>query len=249
VFNKSHSEEGAELAANTDFSDLDETSENRALQPDLEETGRNAALDDDEENADTGLHERFDMDELLAATSEMPALDEETGKNPALLDELGNTDADVDFDTSLLDATGQAQVLTGDFPGDANRSLRDDEKTMLAPAFDNDAETMPASLDDRDEGAEDYAATAALSGKDIDVDFDFAETKALPKEAFNRNAFGKDGNGEMMLDRTDLDLDLEDMTSAMRFSEGDTVDQPRHDATDEQRLEGRGGHNLVDLDV
>jgi pilus assembly protein FimV len=250
-FNEGHLEDGDELAANTDFSDLDETSENRALQPDLEETGRNAALEDDDENADTGLHVRFDEDELLGATSEMPALDEETGKNPALLDELGNTDVDVDIDTSLLDATGQTQVLSGDFSvdttGDAGKSLEDDEKTMLAPAFDNDAETMLASLDDLDEDDEDYAATAALSGKE--VDFDFAKTEALPKDAFDRNASADDETGEMPVGSTDLDLDLDDLTSALRFSEGDTVDQPREDATVEQRLEGRGDHNLVDLDV
>ena len=250
-FNETHLEDGDELAANTDFTDVDETAENRALQPDLEETGRNAALDDDEDTADTGLHERFDADELLAATSEMPALDEETGKNPALLDELGNTDVDVNIDSSLLDATGQTQVLTGDLAvettGRSERPLRDDEKTMLSPAFDNDAETMLASLDDGDD--EDYAATAALSGKDVGTDFDFAKTEALPKDAFSRNAFADDETGEMPVGSTDLDLDLDDLTSALRFSEGDTVDQPRDDATVEQRLEGRGGHNLVDLDV
>src|SRR5690606_31116882 len=251
-FNEGHLDDGDELAANTDFSDLDETSENRALQPDLEATGRNTALDDDDENADTGLHERFDADELLSATSEMPALDEETGKNPALLDELGNTDIEVDLDTSLLDATGHTQVLSDDISvdttGDAGAPLKDDEKTMLAPALDSDAETMLASLGDLDD-EEDYAATAALSGKDIDVDFDFAKTEALPKDAFNRDASADDETGEMPIGSTDLDLDLDDLTSALRFSEGDTVDQPREDATIEQRLEGRGDHNLVDLDV
>src|SRR5690606_39725783 len=88
----------------------------------------------------------------------------------ALLDELGNTDIEVDLDTSLLDATGHTQVLSDDFSvdttGDAGAPLKDDEKTMLAPALDSDAETMLASLGDLDD-EEDYAATAALSGKDI----------------------------------------------------------------------------------
>jgi pilus assembly protein FimV len=239
-----------EMAANTDFSDLDETSENRALQPDLDETGRNAALEDDEDDADTGLHERFDLDDLLGATSEMPTLDEETGKNPALRDgdELGSTDVDLDIDSSLLEATGQTQVLRGDFldsPG-REKPLGDDDKTMLSPAFDDDAQTMLASLDDPDE---DYAATTALSGKDIDIDFDFAKTEALPKEAFNHGASADDETGEMPIGSTDVDLDLDDLTSALRFSEGDTVDQPRDEATVEQRLEGRGDHNLVDLDI
>jgi pilus assembly protein FimV len=52
----------------------------------------------------------------------------------------------------------------------------------------------------------------------------------------------------MPVGTTDLDLDLDDLTHALRFSEGDTVDQPRDDATIEQRLGGRD-HNLVDLDV
>ena len=38
---------------------------------------------------------------------------------------------------------------------------------------------------------------------------------------------------------------LDDLTSALRFSQGDTVDQPRDDATVEQRLEGRGGTWVV----
>jgi pilus assembly protein FimV len=234
-----------DAAANADFSDLDETSENRAMQPDLDPTGRNAAFGDDDETAETGRHERFDPDDLLGATSEMPALDEDTGKNPAVRDDDDGTDVDVDFDASLLDATGQTQVLGDDMlAGRGRKPLRDDEKTMLSPAFDDDAETMLASIDDDDD---DYAATAALSGKDVATDFDFAKTEALPKDTFNRNA-STDETGEMPVGTTDLDLDLDDLTHALRFSEGDTVDQPRDDATIEQRLGGRD-HNLVDLDV
>jgi pilus assembly protein FimV len=228
-----------ELAANTDFSDIDETSERRALQPDMDDTGRNAGLPDDDEDADTGVHERFDMDDATGATSEMPALDDETGKNPAVLD---STDADIDFDSSLLDATGHTQIL-GDAFDATGKDIEDDDKTMLSRAFDDNAETMLASIDE-----EEYAATAALTGKDVDDDFDFAKTEALPKDAFGRNASADEETGEMPVGSTDLDLDLDDLTSALRFSEGDTVDQPRDDATIEQRLEGRD-HNLVDLDV
>jgi pilus assembly protein FimV len=231
-----------EFAANTDFSDFDETSESSALRTGLDETGRNTGLPDDDENADTGRHERFDLDDATGATGEMPVLDEETGKNPALRDELDKTDADVDFDSSLLDATGHTQILGDDYFGKAGKGVADDDKTTSSPAFDDDAETLLASADD-----EGYTATAALSGKDVGGDFDFAKTEALPKDTFNRNASADDETGEMPIGSTDLDLDLDDLTSALRFSEGDTVDQPRDDATIEQRLSGRD-HNLVDLD-
>jgi pilus assembly protein FimV len=227
-----------ELAANTDFSDIDETSESRALQ--MDDTGRNTGLLDNDEDADTGVHESVDMDDTTDATSEMPALDEETGKNPALLD---STDVELDFDTSLLDATGHTQILSDDYFDETGKDIEDDDKTKLSPAFDDNAETMLASIDE-----EDYAATAALTGKDVGGDFDFAKTEALPKDAFGRNGAADEETGEMPVGSTDLDLDLDDLTSALRFSEGDTVDQPRDDPTVEQRLEGRD-HNLVDLDV
>jgi len=225
-----------ELAANTDFSDIDDTREAGTLQSDLDETGRNTGLLDDED-ADTGVHERVDMDDA-GATSEMPALDEETGRNPAL-----ETDADVDFASDLLDATGHTEVLTDDYFSKTEKDIEDDDKTMLAPAFDDKAETMLGSSDE-----EDYSETAALTGKDTGGDFDFAKTEALPKDAFRTNNSGDDETGEMPIGSTDLDLDLDDLTSALRFSEGDTVDQPRDDATIEQRVSGRD-HNLVDLDV
>jgi pilus assembly protein FimV len=237
-----------ELAANTDFSDFDVTSESSALRPELDDTGRNIGLPGDDENADTGFDERFDMDDMddaAGATSEMPVLDEETGKNPAWRDELDKTDADVDFDSTLLDATGHTQVLGDDYFGKSGKNgkgVEDDDRTTLSPEFDDDAQTLLASADD-----EDYTRTAALSGKDVGGDFDFAKTEALPKDTFDRNASADDETGEMPIGSTDLDLDLDDLTSALRYSEGDTVDQPRDDATIEQRLSGRD-HNLIDLD-
>jgi pilus assembly protein FimV len=154
----------------------------------------------------------------------------------------------LDIDSSLLDATGQTQVLDDDFlPGTRKRG-RDDEKTRRSAAIDDDAETLLASFDDP--GDEGYAATAALSGRDLDVDFDFAKTEALPKTAFRRDT-SADETGEMPAAGTDVDLDLDDLTSALRFSEGDTVDQQRDDKTVEQRLPKRAGrdHEFIDLDV
>jgi pilus assembly protein FimV len=251
-------DDGDEDAIDLDLSDLDQTSENKALQPDLEVdvTGRNPALDDEDESSSTGLHERFDAAEDEGATSEMPALEEVTGKNPAVSEldeagELGSTDVDIDFDIGLLDATGQTQILSGDFTsGDAAAPLEDDEKTVQSPAFDDDAETLLASTEGVDGDADDepYQATAALNAADVDVDFDFAKTEALPKDTFSKD--DADDTAQVPVGSTDLDVDLDDLTSALRFSEGDTVDQPRDDATVEQPLASGVGkdHQFIDLD-
>ena len=179
----------------TDFPDIDATSENRALQPDSDEaTGRNRNID-------------FDVD----ATGEMPLFDESTGKNPAV---PGVDETDAEIDASLLDATGQTQVLSDDFGVFGKDG--DDDATMLAPLDDDEA--------------------AALF--DGDVDFDFAETEALPKDTFARGS-ESDETGEMP--NPDVDLDLDDLTAALRISEGDTVDQPRDDETVERPRPGAGG--------
>ena len=59
--------------------------------------------------------------------------------------------------------------------------------------------------------------------------------EALPPEAFTGNA-SLDETGEMpAVAQTDVDLDLDDLTAALAVSEvGDTVEQPRDDATVEQ---------------
>ena len=77
---------------------------------------------------------------------------------------------------------------------------------------------MLASLDDEDEG-----------------EFDFAKTEALPPEVFTGSA-NLDETGELpAVASTDVDLDLDDLTAALKVSEqGDTIEQPRDDATVEQ---------------
>lgn len=194
------------------YSDLDPTAESGALaaNDDDDATGRNLGPGDD-----------LDVDEALAATGEMPALDDATGRNPALQDfEPSDTDVDLDIESTLLDATGQTQVLKDD-------QLGDDDQTMLA------------SPD------EDYEATAALSDDDLDTDFDFAKTEALPKTAYDDS---DDETGEMpKFSSEDMDLDLDDLTAALRISDGDTVDQPRDDATVERpQIRSR---DVVDLDL
>jgi len=107
---------------------------------------------------------------------------------------------------------------------DLDSSIGDDDATMLAPGYGDEdtevsgeAETMLAPMDEDDD------------------DFDFAKTEALPPEAFTSNA-SLDETGEMpAVARTDVDLDLDDLTAALAVSDvGDTVEQPRDDATVEQ---------------
>ena len=191
--------------------DLDATGRLEALVDDLSEvTGKNPEVDLDS----TGLQEALGGDE--------------TGVNEAL-SETGFSEA---LDESLLDATGVTQVLSADLAvettTDADADIAAEEATMLATGLgddtveDNladDAETMLASLDDDDPGS----------------DFDFAKTEALPKDAFTGD-MNLDETGEMpAVASTDVELDLDDLTAALQVSEsGDTVEQPRDDATVEQ---------------
>jgi pilus assembly protein FimV len=201
---------------------------------DLDSTGKmeqlaGAGLEDaiGDSAAVTGKNLEIDPD----ATGLQEALDgaEDTGINEALSD-TGLHEPD----DSLLDATGVTQVLSADLAvetttdaeGDAQA---EDEATMLATtlgtepldeSLPDDAETLLASLDDDETGAS---------------DFDFAKTEALPKDAFT-GEMNMDETGEMpAVASTDVELDLDDLTAALEVSDGgDTVEQPRDDATVEQ---------------
>ncbi|HEY5643765.1 MAG TPA: FimV/HubP family polar landmark protein [Woeseiaceae bacterium] len=178
------------------------------LEIDIDATGRRQALDID----DTGIGEGLDFDDL--DSTGMRLAPDETGRMP-MLDVERETDASIDAD--LLDATGHTQVLSEDF-------LADDEATMLGgddeeDALPDDAETLLASLDDDDE----------------EDDFDFAKTEALPANAFTGNSNLDETNEMPAVAETDLDLDLEDLTAALRRTDGgDTAEYPRDDATVEQ---------------
>ena len=193
-------------ALDLDIEDPEATGRNRAL-GDADATGTNEAID----SSATGVHSAFDLDRTLAETGELPALD------------AGDDGDDVDFDASLLDATGQTQILPEDFAVETGtgtnieRALADDEATMMAPSIADDAETLLAPLDD-EEGP---------------GDFDFAKTEALPDEAYSGNS--TDAPAATPPGSTDMDLDLDDLTAALKLSaEGDTVNQVRDDATVEQ---------------
>ena len=236
------------------LSDLDDTSESMSLNmDDLEATGRNQLLTDPDATgtnevlsvADTGLHDSLDIDEALAATSEVPGLTD-TASSRALPDEPMEDESDLGIDATLLDATGQTQILPDDFAVETGtgrnieRALADDEATMLAKSpldseLADDAETMLASLDD------DEPTSAG--------DFDFAKTEALPKDVFTGD-LADDATGEMPAlapGSTDMDLDLDDLTAALQISAaGDTVNQVRDDATVEQPRPNAG--NIADFD-
>jgi pilus assembly protein FimV len=83
--------------------------------------------------------------------------------------------------------------------------LSDEEATMLAP-MDEDGE-----------------------------DFDFARTEALPPEVFLGETDAEETGEIPAVAGTDVDLDLDDLTAALKVSgAGDTIDQVRDDATVEQ---------------
>jgi pilus assembly protein FimV len=210
-------------------------------------TGSHAAMDEIAATDSTGIHEGLDISDALLGTSETSVSSTDvTGRNPLLGDYSVPSGDDPEGETSLLDATGQTQVLSEDFAvdttGDAGSvDLADNEQTMLASADDDDApvgelpgdaETLLAPLDEEDD---EYAKTEALGDDDVG-DFDFAKTEALPKDVFTGEP-STDETGELpsLAGSTDIDLDLDDLTAALKISEvGDTINQPRDDATVEQ---------------
>lgn len=233
-----------DLASTGLASDLDDTAE-RNIMPDDELVATGTDLDEGDDLEATGKNLTSDT---YSGTGIHQALDvEETGKNPVFGD-ADDTGIGVAIDTSLLDATGQTQVLTGDMAVETASEIEDvisdQDRTLLASADDDsdddlpeDAATLLAPLDDDE-------STVMTAG---DEDFDFAKTEALPKDVFT-GMEPLDDTGELPgIAGTDMDLDLDDLTAALRVSEvDDTVDQPRDDSTVEHP---RPSGDDVDLDV
>ncbi|MDH3275079.1 MAG: hypothetical protein OEM99_11140, partial [Gammaproteobacteria bacterium] len=219
--------------------DLDGLAETELASFDLDATGESAAL------SDTGINRA--LDDLAEVTGKNPEIDpnqtgvqqalsdDDTGINEALGDTTGFNEALLN--EALLDATGVTQVLSDDFAvetaADAGENLSDDEATMLAAGYGDD--DTPGEL------ADDAATLlASLDDDDGEGDFDFAKTEALPKEAFT-SGVNLDETGELpAVASTDVDLDLDDLTAALKVSElaGDTIEQVRDDATVEQPRPG-----------
>ena len=236
-----------EVASLDDFDDLDEEDDDdvTASQKILEATGLNEALDDSSEATgrnpeidpdatgvhegfdadDTSLNEELDIEQALAKTSEMRLAADETGQNPLM--QQADEDTEIDFDESLLEATGRTQILPEDFAVDTTTSAEDDAEVIA-----DEAETLLASLDDEDDDVSDDDETMLARTLNEEADFDFAKTEALPPDVFTGN-MDLDETGEMpAVASTDVDLDLDDLTAALKVSEmGDTVDMPRDDAT------------------
>ncbi|MEL7185059.1 MAG: FimV/HubP family polar landmark protein [Pseudomonadota bacterium] len=206
------SDTATELAS---LDELDDTGVNEAID-EASVTGKNPEIDPNatgvQEALDTGatgIGAALDLDDLDDLTDTAAG---STGLHLAA-DETGQSpslsaaDESADPDEStLLDATGMTQVLTEDMA----------VETGTLEALPDDAETMLASMDDDGD------------------DFDFAKTEALPQEAFSGES---DETVETQaIAGTDVDLDLDDLTAALQVSDigGDTIEQPRDDATVEQ---------------
>jgi pilus assembly protein FimV len=211
---------------------LGDTSLQEALGEPVEDTARNPEIDPDQTGFqkqlsadDTSMVEALDIDDALSATGRMRLAADETGQNP-LMHQV--PEDETEFDDSLLEATGRTQILPEDFAVDMGVEetavITDDAETLLA-TLDDDDDTEAASLSDEE-------ATVLAPAMGDDSDFDFAKTEALPKDMYTGN-MDLDETGEMpAVASTDVDLDLDDLTAALKVSEmGDTVDMPRDDAT------------------
>jgi pilus assembly protein FimV len=211
---------------------LEQTGLNEALEDNTDATGRNPEVDPDATGVheefdadDTGLNKDLDIEQALSQTSEMRLAADETGQNPLM--QRADDETDVDFDESLLEATGRTQILPEDFAVDTTTNAGGDDEAVF-----DDAETLLASLEDEgNDVSDDDEMTLARTLKE-EADFDFAKTEALPPDVFTGN-MDLDETGEMpAVASTDVDLDLDDLTAALKVSEmGDTVDMPYDDAT------------------
>ena len=218
------------------FQTLEETGELPSIAAD--EVSKVASLDEEAKPVDATAE--IDLDDLgldlegipeasfasdLDDTTEHEAL-AATGKNTELDDDAESgtgTYRGPEIDPSLLDATGQTQILSEDYTvdtaADVGDVISDQDKTLVASGSDDDetvdspigdAETLLAPMDD------DSDESTVLV--DMEGDFDFAKTESLPQDAF-----------------TAMGADLGDLTGAFGIIEdGDTVDQPRDDETVDQ---------------
>jgi pilus assembly protein FimV len=175
---------------------------------DLDVTGRNEVLSDtgiNEALADlesTVLTGALDLDDVNDTGMRLAA--DETGQRPLVSIEEQEP-MSLDVDDSLLESTGLTQGLKEDFDVDVAAGLEAE-----LPA---DAETMLAPLDDDD-------------------DFDFSKTEALPPEAFTGILDLESTVEKPAIAGTDVDLDLDDLTAALKVSEiGDEFELPRDDVT------------------
>jgi pilus assembly protein FimV len=190
---------------------------------------------DDEALGDTDVYD--DEDEIVDVTGKNPEVDPEmTGVQSTLDPTPSGLAESLKVEEEDLTATAEMRLApdeTGVNPmlniamTDEAGDMSDNDATLLGAGLQvddgsgglgNDEETQLASLDDED-------------------DFDFAKTEALTPEVFTGNK-NLDTTGEMAaMSNTDVDLDLDELTAALKIAEqGDTLEQPRDDATAEYAL-------------
>ena len=248
-----------EPTAEIELHDLDldlDGLEQTGLASDLDSTAQHEALPSDDDLEATGTNEGLEQLDDMAATGSNPAidLDAETATGVQEAFDVDDTDVSVEIDTSLLDATGQTQILSEEIivetAGEIEKVISDEDQTLLASGDDegdavddglqDDAATLLAPLDEGESRADEATIPAGT-----DEGFDFAKTEALPKDVFT-GVDPLDDTGETPgIATTDVDLDLDDLTAALRVSEvGDTLDQPRDDATIEHP-----GPTAADMDL
>ena len=147
-----------------------------------------------------------DLESLIKPddSGEMRLAKDDTGSVPALHADDEATDFDVDV--SLFEATGATQIL-------------DDDMTVEAAAR---GEVVIG----------DDEATIQLPAEG--GEFDFAKTEALASDAFTADS-ALDETGEMpALAETNVDLDLDDLTAALKVTE---MDDPAGEVFDENTAE------------
>jgi pilus assembly protein FimV len=241
-----------DATAETPFDDAAVTAETPTIEHQfqtIEETGELPSLASDEATKVASLDEEtipadatteIDLDDLgldlegiaeasfasdLDDTTEHDAL-EATGKNVELDVDAGSG-ADIhggpEIDSSLLDATGQTQILREDLTVEAAAGvddvISDQDKTLVASGFDDD-DTVESPISDADTviGPMDDDSDESTVLVDMEDEFDFAKTESLPKDAF-----------------TPIDADLGNLAGVFGIVEdGDTVDQARDDETIDQ---------------
>ncbi|WP_405237669.1 FimV/HubP family polar landmark protein [Lentisalinibacter orientalis] len=233
------------------------------------ETPAGAAADaDDEVTQETPTIETWGLGEGLGEdeTTELPAASEEEQRRSEQTAEIDLDDLGLDLDG--LEESGERSATVLQFQEDVGESdddlldrtgetqvLGDDDATMLAPGAAGADE--PVGRGDRgDEPGDDDATTLAPA-----ADRDFAETEALDERDDDDDT---GATGRMpRLGGEDVDVDLDDLTAAIRQGdlgdletprdEDDTVEQPTStDATgrfssevfDDDELD-----SILDLDV
>jgi pilus assembly protein FimV len=262
-----------EATAETPMDDTGATAESPTIEQQfktLEETGELPSLASDEATKVASLDEEtkpvdataeIDLDDLGLDLEGIPedtfASDmDDTTEHEALAVTGRNEELDVDeesgtgtyrgpeIDTSLLDATGQTQILSEDYTvdtaADIDDVISDQEKTFVAGLDDDDAidspssdaETLLAPLDD------DSDESTVLV--DMEGDFDFAKTESLPKDAF-------EAMGEDLGDLTGAFGVIEDADTVEQLRDDETIDQPGpgpSDADDDARTMTEVGTKL-----